>query len=178
MKQAVLFCKEEPKTLIHLVPRWDNSYLNEQEFLLLFSKRSACFLGVIMETQEYNKRLVISHFEDFVNRKDLSAIDRNMTADFLDHDGPGGKPIDREGDRRMMAAMHQALPDLRVEVRDVLAEGDRVVVRNFWSGTAAATGSRMECHGFVLWRIADGKIVERWATVTPLHEMVAATLNW
>jgi len=125
-----------------------------------------------------NKALVAGHFEDFVNRRDLAAIERNMTADFLDHDGPGGKPTDREGDRRMMAAMHAAIPDLRVELRDMLAEGDRVMVRNVWTGTLAATGQHMECHGFVLWRIAGGKIAERWATVTPLHEAVAATFAW
>jgi hypothetical protein len=41
--------------------------------------------------------------EDFVNRKDLAAIDRNMWPDFLYHAGPEGKPIDHIGDRAMMA---------------------------------------------------------------------------
>ncbi len=40
-----------------------------------------------------NKQLVIRHFDDFVNRQDLAAIDRNMSADFHDHDGPGGPDI-------------------------------------------------------------------------------------
>ncbi len=78
----------------------------------------------------------------------------------------------------MMAAMLNAIPDLAVEIRDAVAEGDKVVVRNVWTGTNAATGLRSEFHGFVLWRIADGKIVERWATVTPFHELVAAALDW
>ncbi len=125
-----------------------------------------------------NKQLVIGHFEDFVNRKDLGAIDRNMSEDFHDHDGPDGKPIDREGDRRMMAAMLKSIPDLAVEVRDAVAEGDKVVVRNVWTGTDPRTGRRMEFHGFVMWRVAEGKIVERWATVTPFHEMAGATLDW
>lgn len=113
------------------------------------------------------KRLVVKHFDDFVNRKDLSAIDRNMSDDFLDHDGPGGKPIDRAGDRIMMAAMHAQFSDLRVEVLHVIAEGDKVMVRNRWTGTHAANGRKMEFHGFVLWRISGGRIAERWATVTP-----------
>ncbi len=125
-----------------------------------------------------NRQLVIGHFEDFVNRKDLGAIDRNMSDAFLDHDGPGGKPIDRDGDRRMMAAMLQAVPDLAVEVRDAVAEGDKVVVRNVWTGTDASTGRRMEFHGFVMWRVVDGKIVERWATVTPFHDLAWAVLDW
>ena len=99
-------------------------------------------------------------------------------ADFLDHDGPGGRPIDRAGDRAMMAAMQRLMPDLRVEVRDAIAEGDKVVVRNVWTATDPKTGRRGEFHGFVLWRIADGKIVERWATVTPLHELAAQALDW
>jgi predicted ester cyclase len=127
---------------------------------------------------EHNKRLVVQHFEDFVNRKDLSAIDRNVSPDFVDHDGPGGKPTDRAGDRAMMAAMHKLMPNLKVEVRDALAEGDKVVVRNVWTGTNNETGRRIEFHGFVLWRIADDKIVERWAVVSPQRELSGESLEW
>jgi predicted ester cyclase len=132
----------------------------------------------INDLLERNRRFVIRHFDDFVNKKDLDAIDRNMAADFIDHDGPGGKPTNRVGDRTMMEAMHRMFPDLHVEVKHSLADGDKVVVRNLWVGTQSETAKRMEFHGFVLWRIADGKIVERWATVTPLHELAAETLEW
>jgi predicted ester cyclase len=127
---------------------------------------------------EANIRFVINHFNEFVNNKDLDAIERNVAADFFDHDGPGGKPTDRAGDRAMMAGMHALFPDLHVEVRDALANGDKVAVRNVWTGTNARTGQRQECHGFVLWRIANGKLAERWATVTPMHELAGNTLDW
>lgn len=113
-----------------------------------------------------------------MNGRDLDAIDRNVSPDFVDHDGPGGKQTDRAGDRAMMAAMQKRLPDLKVEVKDALADGDKVVVRNVWTWTNSETGRRMEFHGFVLWRIADGKIVERWATVTPPHELSSEKLEW
>jgi predicted ester cyclase len=125
-----------------------------------------------------NKRLVIGHFEDFVNGRDLGAIERNMSPDFLDHDGPAGKPTGRDGDRAMMQAMHALMPDLRVEVIDAVAEGDKVVVRNRWTATNSRTGAKIEFHGFVMWRVQDGRIVERWATVTPMHELVAQDLDW
>ena len=127
---------------------------------------------------ERNKRFVIEHFNDFVNNKDVGAIDRNMTSDFHDHDGPGGKPIDRAGDHAMMAAMHKAYPDLTVEVKDILADGDKVVVRNVWTGTHAESGKRMEFRGFVLWRFRDGKIAERWATVTTPREVSSEPTDW
>ena len=125
-----------------------------------------------------NKALIIGHFDSFVNQRDLSAIDRNMTPTFVDHDGPGGRPTDRQGDRAMMETMHRLLPDLRVEVLEALAEGDKVVVRNVWTATDPRSGRPAEFHGFVLWRVEDGKIAERWATVTPLHDLAASTLTW
>jgi predicted ester cyclase len=127
---------------------------------------------------EGNTALVLRHFNDFVNNKDLDAIDRNLDAGFVDHDGPGGRVADRAADRAMMARMHQMFPDLHVEVKDSVAQGDKVVVRNLWTGTNAQTGQRVECHGFVMWRIKAGKIVERWATVTPMQEITAQALGW
>ncbi len=131
-----------------------------------------------MSMQESNKQIVIRHFEAFVNNKDVDAIDRNMSVDFYDHDGPGGKRSDREGDKAMMVAMHKSFPDLRVEILEALAEGDKVMVRNVWTGTHADTGKRVEFHGFVLWRLKDGKIAERWATVTPPKEMITSKFDW
>jgi predicted SnoaL-like aldol condensation-catalyzing enzyme len=131
-----------------------------------------------MTEQERNRRFVVQHFDDFVNNKDLEAIDRNMSEDFLDHDGPDGQPTDRDGDRAMMAAMHDAFPDLHVEVLAAVGDGDMVVVRNVWTGTNVRTGQRMQFRGFVQWRIADGKIVERWATVTAPVEFTDDTVRW
>lgn len=127
---------------------------------------------------EQNAALVVRHFEEFVNRRDLDAIERNLTEDFLDHDGPGGRQVDRAADRAMMARMHTLFPDLHVTVRDVVAQGDRVVVRNVWTCTDTRTGQAMEIRGFVMWRITGGRIAERWATVTPMHERTAESLGW
>ena len=125
-----------------------------------------------------NIRLVVRHFEDLVNKRDLDAITRNLSEDFVDHDGPGGKLADRAAERALLSGLHAQFPDLRVEVRDAVGQGDKVVVRNVWTGTNAKTGQRMEFHGFVMWRIAGGKIVERWATVTPMRELQGDPLDW
>ena len=117
------------------------------------------------------KALVRKHFEDFVNNQKAEVIRHNMTADFLDHDGPGGKPAGVEGDEAMMRGMYAIFPDLRITIEEMIAEGDRVVCRNRWQGTNAKTGKRMEFHGFVEWRFEGDKIAERWATVTPPREV-------
>ena len=112
------------------------------------------------------KLLVRRHFEDFVNNKKPEVIRQNMTADFLDHDGPGGKPANVQGDEEMMRNMYAIFPDLEVTIDDMIAEGDKVVCRNRWQATNSKTGKRMEFHGFVEWRFEGERIAERWATVT------------
>ena len=121
----------------------------------------------------HTKKFVVQHFDDFVNKKDLTAVDRNMAADFLDHNGPGGRNVGRAEHRAVMAAMHGLMPNLRVEIKDAVVEGNKVIVRNLWTGTNAKTGHHVKFCGFVLLRIAEGKIIERWATVTPSRELSA-----
>jgi len=127
-----------------------------------------------LSTHEENKAFIRQHFEDFVNNRNASVIRQNMTLDFLDHDGPGGKPADIAADEKMMEAMYTSMPGLHVTIEDMVAEGDKVVCRNVWRWQDAKTGKPWEFRGFVEWRLRDGKIAERWATVTAPHEVAGA----
>ncbi|HZU09260.1 MAG TPA: ester cyclase [Pseudacidobacterium sp.] len=115
---------------------------------------------------EQMKQRVRDHFEDFVNRRNASVIHKNMTPDFYDHDGPGGRPAGVTKDEQMMLGMYNAMPDLHLTIEEMIAEGDKVVCRNIWRWTDPASGRKMQFHGFVLWRFEGDKIAERWATVT------------
>jgi predicted ester cyclase len=112
------------------------------------------------------KVFVRAHFEDFVNKRNAAVIRRNMTPDFYDHNGPGNKPTDIKGDEEMMVGMYKVMPDLRLTIEDMIAEGDKVMCRNIWRWTDCDTRKKMEFHGFVLWRFEGERIAERWATVT------------
>jgi predicted ester cyclase len=48
-----------------------------------------------------------------------------MTPDFYDHDGPGGKPTDVDGDEQMMINMYKTMPDLHLTIEDMVVEGDK-----------------------------------------------------
>jgi predicted ester cyclase len=117
-------------------------------------------------TPDQMKEFVRRHFEDFVNKRNAAVIQKNMTSDFYDHNGPGNKPTNRDGDEQMMVAMYKTMPDLHLTIEDMIAEGDKVICRNVWRWTDPVSQKKMEFHGFVLWRFAGGKIAERWATVT------------
>jgi predicted ester cyclase len=75
----------------------------------------------------------------------------------------------------MMIGMYKVMPDLHLTIEEMVAEGDKVVCRNIWRWTDAASGKKMQFHGFVLWRFEGDKIAERWATVTPPAEGTAWT---
>jgi predicted ester cyclase len=115
---------------------------------------------------EEMKTFVRNHFEDFVNRKKSEVALKNLSDDFLDHDEPGGVAVGALAAKTMMEGVHKMWPDIHVTVEDILAEGDKVMVRNTWRATDRASKRRIEFHGFVLWRFANKKIVERWATIT------------
>lgn len=130
-------------------------------------------------TLEEMKAFVRRHFDDFVNRQQSDVALKNFSADFLDHDEPGGAVAGPLAAKTMMEHAYQRWPDLRVAVVDILAEGDKVMVRNIWTATEKATGKKIQFHGFVLWRFANRKIVERWATLTPPAEIAdSAALVW
>ena len=99
---------------------------------------------------EEMKTFVRNHFEDFVNRKKSDVALKNFSEDFLDHDEPGGVTVGAQAAKTMMEGAYQQWPDLRVTVEDILAEGDKVMVRNTWQATDKSTGQKMEFHGFVL----------------------------
>jgi predicted ester cyclase len=122
-------------------------------------------------TLEEMKALVRRHFDDFVNRKLSDVALHNFSADFLDHDEPGGPVAGPLAAKTMMEHAYQRWPDLHVEVVDILAEGDKVMVRNVWTATDQPSGKTIQFRGFVLWRFAHRKIVERWATLAPPSEI-------
>jgi predicted ester cyclase len=92
---------------------------------------------------EQMKQIVRNHFEDFVNKKNAEVIRKNMTTNFHDHDGPGGRPTAVDGDEQMMVNMYKAMPDLHLTIEEMIAEGDKVVCRNIWRWTDAS-GKKMQ----------------------------------
>ncbi len=121
-------------------------------------------------THDEMKEFVIKHFEDFVNRQDLDVAYKNFAPEFVDHgsDVPPGMPPGPEGAKQYVGGALKKVPDLKVTIHDIIAEDDRVVVRNTWTGTDSSTGRRLHFGGIVIWRIEHRQLVERWAYLEPM----------
>ena len=120
---------------------------------------------------EDNKRLVRRLYEE-TDKQNFAAMDEFFSVDLIDHDPP---PIPNlkpglEGIKQAFRVFATAFPDGTHAIHDLIAEGDRVVVRVSGIGThtgefkgIAPTGKAVEMTGIVIYRIEEGKIVERWA---------------
>ncbi|MGA8221521.1 MAG: ester cyclase [Candidatus Acidiferrales bacterium] len=116
-------------------------------------------------------RFVRDHFEEFVNKKNVEIGNVNFAADFVDHgaDVPPGILPGPAGAIQYVAGALKKFPDLHVTIDDMIAEDDKVVVRNHWSATDAQTNKRLKFRGIVIWRIANKQLAERWAYLEPPH---------
>jgi steroid delta-isomerase-like uncharacterized protein len=119
---------------------------------------------------EANKSLVRAHYDSVTNRFDPEAIRAQVHPDFFDHQS--GRRMSVEEVIEHSRTLHATFRELEVSIDDMVAEGDLVAVRATWSGVhagpfrgVAPTGKRVAFTGMVFWRIADGKVAERWAEV-------------
>jgi steroid delta-isomerase-like uncharacterized protein len=129
---------------------------------------------------EENKALVRRYFEEIWDKGNLDLIKELFTTDFVRH-GPTaaeGEVRGQEGFESLVSMYRSALPDLRVSIEDLIAEGDRVVTRWTARGTHqgelmgnAPTGNPATVRGILVDRISGGKIEEEWADYDTLHLM-------
>jgi steroid delta-isomerase-like uncharacterized protein len=114
-----------------------------------------------------NKRLALSLYER-LNAGDVAAVGDLVTPDYDEHDPLPGQGTGRDGaiDRFTMIVRGLA-PHFTIE--DVVAEGDKVVVRWTNAGTHAgefagipATGRTFTIGGIDIYRVRDGLLSEHW----------------
>ena len=127
---------------------------------------------------ESEKTIARRFNEDVWSRGDEGALEELLDPDFVDHDALPGQSPDRDGHRQILAAFRSAFPDLNVTTEDIVAEGDKVVTRWTARGThqgdlmgIAPTGREVTIKGIDVLRIAEGRIVERWAQFNDLEMM-------
>lgn len=125
-----------------------------------------------MTTAQRNKTIVRRFIEEFQNGGNESAAEELLAADFVDHSPFPGVSPDREGVKRLFAALRQAFPDLRAKIHDQLAEKDRVATLKTFRGThrgeflgIAPTGRSVSFDAIDVVRIADGRIAEHWNVI-------------
>src|SRR5262247_1420988 len=120
---------------------------------------------------ERNKITARRWSEELWSEGDLSVADEIIAPDYERHDP--GDPFPARGPndvKRIVAMLRTMLPDFRIEVEAMVAEGDFVVSRYTATATDTVgymgmppTGKTVRTPAIQIFRFANGKIVESWA---------------
>jgi steroid delta-isomerase-like uncharacterized protein len=129
-----------------------------------------------MTTTEDNKTLVSDFIGALFTKGDLDAADDYLAEDFVNNDPPFGASADRDGMRTAGAMFRAVFPDWHSDLHQLIAEDDIVVEQFTASGThtgadlmgVAASGRTVSLPGINIFRIRDGRIVERWGRLDDL----------
>jgi len=117
--------------------------------------------------QQKNKAVARSFFEEVIDQGRLDKYADSHAPDFVVH----GRTHDGTLAEDMAAASEErkALPDMRLKINQMVAEGDLVAVYWTASGTNThegmgfpATGKKITVPGMTIFRFKNGKIVEEW----------------
>jgi steroid delta-isomerase-like uncharacterized protein len=124
-------------------------------------------------TIEDNKAIIKDYIDRLFSEGDLTAVDDYLAEDYVDHDPPfGSEAPAQEAMLQAARTMRAGFPDWRSQVHRLVGEGDIVVEHFTASGThqhavmgVPATGRTISLHGMQIFRLRDGRIVERWAQI-------------
>ena len=110
-----------------------------------------------------NRELVERFYDEVVNQRRLETLDELLSKDFVHN----GERRGRDGQRRTYESFFTGFPDLKSEVFEIFAAGDKVAVHRLWTGThrgkfqdIAPTGRSVEFESTAILTVRDGQIVE------------------
>ena len=121
---------------------------------------------------EKNKEIV-RRFMAGMDNGDFAIFDEVWAPDIIFH--LAGADLDREQAEGFVRMVYESFPDLQHTLEDLMAVGDKVVLRATNRAThrgefqgVAATGRRISIGQIAIYRIADGRIAEVWEEVNLL----------
>lgn len=122
-----------------------------------------------MSNIEENKAIVMRFYE-LGNQGDMEGIFNLLAPGYVSHYNTGDSSL--EQNKEFWPTIWKAFPDIRFTIEHMVAEGDKVAIRETWTGThngefkgIAPTGRKVTMVNAGIIRIADGKFRESWFTL-------------
>jgi predicted ester cyclase len=116
-----------------------------------------------------NKAIAREYIEEVWIKGNLNLVDKYIAPTFVGR--TFGMPVaeGREGFKQMLTGVSNAFANPQYTIEDLIAEGNKVVVRWTFRGThqqeimgIAPTGKRVEMTGTTTYRMAHGQVQEWW----------------
>src|SRR5215204_1534748 len=137
-----------------------------------------------VSSAEENKALVRRFLEAQANA-DPDALEELLAPDFVDHSLQPDQEPGREGFIRSVAEEPAIFSNLRANIDDQVAEGDKVITRFTWRRIhdrgeflgLAPTGMEIKTTAILINRVSGGKILEEWSESTGVLEATRQRLE-
>jgi steroid delta-isomerase-like uncharacterized protein len=127
---------------------------------------------------EDNKAVARRFYDEVLNQRKVELLDELAVEDYVEHDPFPGQGNGLADLKARVAGFHHAFDPLTFTIQDVIAEGDRVVVRWTNSGTDTGgfmgippTGKEFGISGIDIHAIRGGRLAEHWHVVDLLAQM-------
>ncbi len=107
------------------------------------------------------QKAILQALANRANAGEIEGLEDFFTEEFVLHDpATPDWPTGKEGARTMMAAF----AGIRLDILDMVEEGDRVCVR--WSFSGLRDGAKITASCMATYRFKDGRIAEDWGLTT------------
>ncbi len=124
-------------------------------------------------------KAIVERFWKVWEEGNIDLVDELLAADHVNHNpATPDQPAGAEGVREVVTMFRSAMPDLKVVIEDMIAEGDKVVVRYTLEGThegelfgVPPTGRRLSIKSMAVERVSEGKLREHWRITDSLDMM-------
>lgn len=119
---------------------------------------------------EINKAIVLRFNKEVIEQKNIETFNEIISSDFINHAAPSNMPKGPEGMISFFQnILWKALKDIKVEIHDQIAEGDKVMTRKTIHGVhvgeflgVPASHKNIQIHIIDIVRIKNGKYIEHW----------------
>ena len=127
---------------------------------------------------DQNKTVVSRYYADVLNGGEVDLLDEIAVEDYVEHDPLPGQGNGRTDFKQRVETLRSAFAPISFTVEDVVAEGDRVVVRWRSSGKHSGeflgippTDREYTINGIDIHACRDGRLAEHWHVVDQLAQL-------
>lgn len=121
------------------------------------------------QTLSENKEIILRSEAELWSKGNLQVADELYSPEFVCHFIDGIEWKGPKGIKDAVSSHRRSFPDWHESVDDIVAEGDRVVIRITSTGTQlgefagiAPTGRKIRIDEIHIFRLVAGKVVEQW----------------
>jgi serine phosphatase RsbU (regulator of sigma subunit)/ketosteroid isomerase-like protein len=134
---------------------------------------------------EENNKVLVRRFVEAQANADLNTLDELLAPDFVDHSLQADQDPGREGFIRSVAKEPTIFSNVRANIEDQVAQGNKVITRLTMKRLhdrgeflgLAPTGVEIKTSAIVIHRIERGKIAEEWSESTGALEATRQRLE-